>query len=323
MSISEFNVKEQWIGTADTSDYTFDFTIQDELHLLIYMQDDTGAIVDGYPVRGDDTTVLTGVIFDAVAGGGTISLVDDLPDSYVLTALMANDAPTQASEFKGKGSFTLSNIELALDFLACQIQRLAYLTQRSVKLSDVDDSDVFDSSLPAGAVDEAGATIVINADGDGYDFGATLTQIADASTYAAQALASQVAALASQVAAAASATAAAASAAAASASITLYGTQGSPLGITAAGGIANNIPGEQGSFIHGSPGAVTVSANPQIAAGTVVGQKMTLIGCDDTNTVTLTNGNGLRLNGDAVIGDGYVMSFMWDGANWQELYRSF
>lgn len=322
MARSEFEVKEQWIGTGDLSAYTFNYKIEALLHLLLYVQDSTGALVAGYPIRGDDIVLLSSVTFDSIGGGGTINLASVLPTDYVLTALLANDAPTQPSEYQTKASFTLPSFEAALDFLGGAIQRLAYMAQRSFRIHDLEDADDIDTMLPVGFSDNPGATLAINADGNGFAYGATLNDIASAEGYATAAAAARDAASASAIAAAISAAAAAASAAAASAGMTMYGTYAGPLNITAAGGITSNIPGEQGQFIHGSPGAVIVTANPQISAGTAIGQRLQLIGVDDTNTVKFTNGNGLRLNGDITLGDGDLIRFFWDGTSWQEEYRN-
>ncbi|UOF83068.1 tail fiber protein [Caudoviricetes sp.] len=75
-------------------------------------------------------------------------------------------------------------------------------------------------------------------------------------------------------------------------------------------------------FVQGSGGAVTVSANPQIAVGTTVGDRLTLIGRSDTNTLTYANGTGLVLNGALVLRASSVVSFIWDGTNWVERSRN-
>jgi hypothetical protein len=105
---------------------------------------------------------------------------------------------------------------------------------------------------------------------------------------------------------------------------TVTGTRASPSSIVAGTGIsftANHIYNIW--FIQGSGGAVTVTANPQISAGTTVGQKLTLIGRSDTNTVTISNGTGLSLNSSAVLGADDVIQLIWDGTNWTEMSRSF
>lgn len=102
----------------------------------------------------------------------------------------------------------------------------------------------------------------------------------------------------------------------------LTGSRGSPSNITAAGGIAftgsnyNNI-----WFIQGNAGAVTITANPQIAAGSAVGQVLKLVGRSNTNTVTIADGTGLSLNGGWVAQADSVMELLWDGTNWSEISR--
>ncbi len=207
MSIPDFNVQEQWIGDSTLTDYTFDFTIQDVLHLVVIVQDSLGNEVER--VRGDDTSYLAGVVFDAINGGGTVSLQNVLPNSFVMTLLMANDAPTQPSEFKNKFSFTLERFELALDYMMTAIQRISWLATRSLRLNDVFSGD-FDPQLPTLLVPDA--FIKIKTDGTGFDFGPTKADLT------AEVFAAEAAALASQVAAANSAAASSTSAAAALAS---------------------------------------------------------------------------------------------------------
>lgn len=95
----------------------------------------------------------------------------------------------------------------------------------------------------------------------------------------------------------------------------------STINITAAGGITVTKPI---MHIQGDGGAVTVTANPQIAAGTD-GQWLSLQGKSDTNTVTLNTGNGLHLHGRAVIGNEDSLTLYYDGATseWEERGRNF
>lgn len=105
---------------------------------------------------------------------------------------------------------------------------------------------------------------------------------------------------------------------------TVTSTRASPSSIVAGTGVAftgNHIYNIW--FIQGSGGAVTVSANPQIAAGTTVGQQLILQGRSATNTVTLADGTGLSLNGSVVLGLNNIIALLWDGTTWTELYRSY
>lgn len=199
MAVPECIVKEQWLGNNALSSYTFDFTIQDLQHLLVIVQDSTGTEV--YRLRGDDVSFLAGVTFDSKLGGGTISLQSVLPNGWILTALQANDAPTQPSEFKDKFSFTLERFELALDYMITSIQRVAYLAQRSLKIHDLDDSYAFNPMLPKGIADHARATLIINSAANGFDYGPTSDDILAAKTYsdAASASASSAAASAASI----------------------------------------------------------------------------------------------------------------------------
>lgn len=102
----------------------------------------------------------------------------------------------------------------------------------------------------------------------------------------------------------------------------LSGSKASPNLITAVGGVSfsgsnyNNV-----TFIAGNAAPITVTANPQVAAGSLVGQKLVLIGESGTNTVTLADGSGLSLNGSVVIGQDSVIGLVFDGTNWVEEFR--
>lgn len=102
----------------------------------------------------------------------------------------------------------------------------------------------------------------------------------------------------------------------------ISGTVAAPVAITAVGGVTfsgsayHNI-----KFIEGDGGAIDITTSPQIAAGTAVGQRLTLIGEDATNTVKLEHGTGLSLNGAIILGLDSAIELMWDGSVWVELSR--
>lgn len=155
------------------------------------------------------------------------------------------------------------------------------------------------------------------------------TSASNASTGATAAAASATAAAGSATSAATSATNAAASAAAAAASagsfgLVVAGAHNAPSAITAAGGIPATTAQRNKRYIQGSGGAVDVTANPQIAAGTNDGDELTLVGCSDTNTVLLENGTGLIMNGPYTMKDGSLIKFNWDAVQslWLEEYRN-
>jgi hypothetical protein len=102
----------------------------------------------------------------------------------------------------------------------------------------------------------------------------------------------------------------------------LFGTRGTPIVITAVGGISQAWTTTNFIFIESSGGAVDITAVPQIAAGTV-GQTLHVVGRSNVNTVQLDNGTGLSLNGSAILGEDDVITLFYDGTNWTEISRSF
>lgn len=98
----------------------------------------------------------------------------------------------------------------------------------------------------------------------------------------------------------------------------VVGSRGTPQDITSAGIILTAGGSDQVWFVQGSGGAVTVTANPAISAGSFVGQRVMLKGRDDTKTLRLNNGNGLSINGDCLLDADATIAFTWDGTNWSE-----
>jgi hypothetical protein len=100
------------------------------------------------------------------------------------------------------------------------------------------------------------------------------------------------------------------------------GSTGSPQAVTAGAGInIISITWTNVAFVAGSGGPVDITASPQVAAGTSVGQKLTVIGTSDTNTLKLDDGTGLSLNGSMVLGNHSVIDLIWDGSVWVEESR--
>lgn len=104
-------------------------------------------------------------------------------------------------------------------------------------------------------------------------------------------------------------------------SATVTGTRAAPVNITALGGITPAGVSDEIMFVQGSGGDVDITKNPQIAAGTTVGDRLELIGRTDANRIFLDDGTGLDLNGQAILLAGSVIGLAWDGTNWCERYR--
>lgn len=182
-----FDYKEVWLGQNDQTAYTFDFKIFALSQIFIYIQDNFGNVQAA--VRGTDQVWLSSVTFDSIAGGGTVNLVNNLPTNWVITMFPANDAPDQPSDFPNKSSFTLKDIEQALDYLCMDIQRAAFFAQRSVRLFDLDDIDDFNPVLPQNASSYPNAILTVNPTGTGWTFYSSIItlmeQITEAITAAA------------------------------------------------------------------------------------------------------------------------------------------
>jgi len=147
MARSSFTPVISYTGAGNLATYTFPFKIEAKAQLEVVEFNSAGA--ETQRVLGTDTSVyISSVTFDAVAGGGTVVLKDNLITGSILKLLLANDAPTQNDEYKNKGDFTQTRIEASLDFQAGSIQRLSYLAKRSLKLNDNVDPDVVDPTLP-------------------------------------------------------------------------------------------------------------------------------------------------------------------------------
>jgi hypothetical protein len=100
------------------------------------------------------------------------------------------------------------------------------------------------------------------------------------------------------------------------------GTRGSPINITAGGGITPTGALIEVMFIQGDGGPINITANPQIAAPTVTTQILILIGRHDTNTVTFEHSDGLVLNGNITLYADDMLYLIYDGTNWVEMGRN-
>jgi len=107
-----------------------------------------------------------------------------------------------------------------------------------------------------------------------------------------------------------------------SAAPSITGTRAAPGTVTAAGGVSfSGTAYENIKFLNSNGGAITVTANPRIQAGTNVGQKLKLIGRSATDTFRLDDGNGLSLNGTWISNENSILTLFWDGAEWVEENR--
>jgi hypothetical protein len=99
-------------------------------------------------------------------------------------------------------------------------------------------------------------------------------------------------------------------------------TLASPVMINPTVGIAPSSALDQTWWvIPNASGPQTVTANPQIAAGTTVGQRLTLKGGSSGNYLIIDTGPGVSQDGVVNITDQQSITYEWDGTNWSENAR--
>ena len=120
-------------GTQDT--YTFNFKVRSATDILIIVYNTTtDALV--FQERGNVLTNVTSVTFDAINGGGSITLPANLAADRKLIIVLAADTPTQTFRFRDQSEFDLRQFEHALDNLMIYVQRLNEKINRCFRLSD-------------------------------------------------------------------------------------------------------------------------------------------------------------------------------------------
>lgn len=240
------------------------------------------------------------------------------PSALYKLRIERSTALSQLLDLVNNSAFPADDAEAAIDKIVQMIQEVNYQLGLSLKLPMADGGTV-DARLPT-AVGKAGNTIVVNATATGFEFGLGTAGIEEA-------LADALAAVADAQAAAATATtqagiATAAAVALAGAIPVVVGSQAAPSAIVAGTGVPfSGTVIDNTIFIQGSGGAVTVTANPRVAVGSVVGQRLWIIGCSDTDTVTMADGNGINLNGSIVFQQYTALLLTWNGSVWVEVSR--
>jgi hypothetical protein len=103
--------------------------------------------------------------------------------------------------------------------------------------------------------------------------------------------------------------------------ITTNGSYGSPVAVVPSIGIAPTTSMDQIWWVTSSilsSGAQPLTSTPQIAAGTTVGQRLTLFGVTNGSGgyISIANGNGVLSNGTFGFITGQCVVYVWDGAQW-------
>lgn len=107
---------------------------------------------------------------------------------------------------------------------------------------------------------------------------------------------------------------------------TAHGSESSPITVTPSVGIVPTSDPLQTWYVKGvtSGGAQPVTANPRIAAHTVVGARLAIINCDASDYPTFDSGFGTFQNGiwpNSTIIQYAKIEYEWTGLRWSECYR--
>jgi hypothetical protein len=100
-----------------------------------------------------------------------------------------------------------------------------------------------------------------------------------------------------------------------------HGSLIAPVVIEAAVGVLIFDAPRELQYVIGD-GPTEVTANPQVAPGSFIGQELILLGSSDANMVVLHNGDGLALNGICALGRSASLYLVWNGSRWVEVLRN-
>lgn len=104
----------------------------------------------------------------------------------------------------------------------------------------------------------------------------------------------------------------------------VHGSFASPVAIDPTIGIIPTAAMDQTWYVTpSSSGAQPITANPYIAPGTTIGQRLTVKGVDPANYLVIPNasGRGVYNNGLCNLIDNQALQMEWDGADWNENFR--
>lgn len=324
MTIANGQVKALYDGDGSNADFAIPFDFQDVSEIVVYKRDnsvDPATVTLMVEGSGDDYT-LTGGTVDAPT---TVTFnASFIPTTDEQILIIRSTEMSQLADYEQNDGFPAEMHELALDKIVQMVQELHEEIERAILLpltSELDDLEYPDPiaygylrwNTDADGLenDPLVATAPLEFDPATSTFSMTEADRSGTDGWISSATLDDIYTTLEGL-------------AAAGAAYVIYGTYAAPEAIVAGTGISASADQRQLRYIEGSGGAVDVSVNPQIAAGTIDGQEMRLTGTDDTNTVLLEHGNGLILNGSWIGRAGSVLDLFWSAgaAAWIETGRN-
>ncbi len=307
MTLSTLTNRATFTGNSSTTVFSFPYYFLVDADLVVVSRNTTTGVETVKTLTTHYT--ITGA---GVAAGGSVTMLT-APATGTKLIIYRNPSLTQALDMQENDALPVETVEASLDKLTMFVQRLSERLDRAIVKADAF-TPTFDLTLPVD-LDTAGDKVpLVNAAGTAWAAVSAWPTADDIENAEEEADA-----------AAASAAAAAASAASAALDVlSVTGTSAAPTLLVAGTALTVAANYNHKKYIAGSGGAVDVSANPQIAAGSRDGQWLLLVGCHDTNTVKYENGTGLDLEGQITMGLNWQLWLSWDAtaAVWVEVCRS-
>lgn len=153
MTVDNDTARTDAIGNGSTDTYPFHFRILDESELLVITTDD-----------GESTTLVLDTDYTVSGVGddeGEIVLVDGNLGSGITISMTRDMDFTQPIDLSEQGSFSMEDIEEAMDRLTMQMQQVKEANDRGLRLSAAVSPDDVSTELPA---PEAGKVLAWDAE---------------------------------------------------------------------------------------------------------------------------------------------------------------
>ena len=250
--INDTTPRSQYTATSGQTVFTVPFEFFENSDLKVYKNSTLLTLTTNYTVTGAGVT-----------NGGSVTLVSGATAGDIVT--IVRDVPVKrVTDFPTSGPFNVDALNSDLDRLTAMVQQQEALDGRSLRLDQFDTPNTL-NTLPAKA-DRVGRVLQFNSSTGQPEAGPTTSEIANAQTYASNALTSATAAAASASTAssAASSTAGSVAAAAASASAASTSATNAASSASAASTSASNAS----TSASNASTSATAAANSATSAGT-------------------------------------------------------
>jgi hypothetical protein len=134
--INNYQDYVDYLGNGTLATYSFPYKISNLNQILIQVFDiPTNALVFSQLADISNANV-TSATFDAVSGGGTITLPANLAANKKLILKLSMESNAQAYQFREQDDFKLRHIENALDALTTYVARLYEKSKRTLTFDD-------------------------------------------------------------------------------------------------------------------------------------------------------------------------------------------